>query len=123
MKRPNEDDELEDRPNKILRVLAQPQDRLSRLSDELLLRVLSFVPITTLNICQRYEMSLVYPELRLIPIGFRTGCTKSQQTLNYGKPHTITALSVRELLKYPVPPLTTCLILRNCQNGSTKQLW
>lgn len=28
-------------------------DQLSRLSDELLLRILSYVPVTTLNVCQR----------------------------------------------------------------------
>ena len=51
MKRPREEETVEDRPEKRLR--APSVDRLSRLSDELLLRVLSFVPVPTLNTCQR----------------------------------------------------------------------
>ncbi|KAE9962193.1 hypothetical protein BLS_000675 [Venturia inaequalis] len=49
-KRPRED-ESDIRPAK--RARSTSKDTLSRLSDELLLRVLSFLPITDLNICQR----------------------------------------------------------------------
>lgn len=56
MKRQREEETVEDRPEKRLRVPSL--DRLSPLSDELLLRILCFVPVTTLNICQRVSQRL-----------------------------------------------------------------
>jgi hypothetical protein len=50
-KRALDDDESEERPGK--RQKAQTSDLLSSLSDELLLRILSNLSITTLNVCQR----------------------------------------------------------------------
>ena len=35
-----------------------PVDRLSSLSNELLLHILSFLPISSLSVCQRYTLSL-----------------------------------------------------------------
>jgi len=36
------------------RLRASSIDRLSRLSDELILRILSYVPVSQLVVCQRY---------------------------------------------------------------------
>jgi hypothetical protein len=38
--------------------VTSPLDRLSSLSDELLLHVLSFLPISSLNVCQRYDTNV-----------------------------------------------------------------
>lgn len=51
MKRPFEEDVTSGYAQKRLRV--DSTDRLSSLSDELLLRVLSNLSVTTLNLCQR----------------------------------------------------------------------
>ncbi|KAF2180257.1 hypothetical protein K469DRAFT_730258 [Zopfia rhizophila CBS 207.26] len=51
MKRAHGGEGFDERPAKLHRALTV--DTLSQLSDELLLRILSYVPITTLNICQR----------------------------------------------------------------------
>jgi hypothetical protein len=50
MKRTREDADYSEQPAKVRRVPAI--DRLSKLSDELLVRILSFVPIPTLLVCQ-----------------------------------------------------------------------
>lgn len=51
MKRVREDYDGETHPAKVRRVIKL--DRLSKLSDELLVRILSFVPVDTLLVCQR----------------------------------------------------------------------
>lgn len=38
----------------------RPVDRLSRLSNELLLHILSFLPVSSLNVCQRYIYTLIF---------------------------------------------------------------
>jgi hypothetical protein len=43
----------EEHPTKVRRVIKI--DRLSKLSDELLVRILSFVPVDSLLVCQRYQ--------------------------------------------------------------------
>jgi hypothetical protein len=53
MKRVREDYVGEPRPAKVRRVIKF--DRLSKLSDELLVRILSCVPVDTLLVCQRYH--------------------------------------------------------------------
>lgn len=50
-KRPHAGSQTDERPAKIAR--PDTVDHLSLLSDELLLRILSFVPISTLSLCQR----------------------------------------------------------------------
>jgi hypothetical protein len=45
--------ESNDRSSK--RMKPSATDRLSKLSDELILRVLSFLPVSQLVICQRYD--------------------------------------------------------------------
>jgi hypothetical protein len=52
MKRAREEEGVEERPRKILRVPAI--DRISNLSDELLVRILSFGTVSDLLTCQRY---------------------------------------------------------------------
>ena len=52
MKRAREGNDESERPRKVIRVPAV--DRLSRLSDELLVRILSFSSVPTLLTCQRY---------------------------------------------------------------------
>ena len=47
---------LEERPAKRSRRASLPQDHLSGLSDELLLRILSFLPPIKLTECQRYVL-------------------------------------------------------------------
>lgn len=51
MKRSREEESHDEHPAKVRR-LSRP-DRLSRLSDELLVRILSFVPVPSLLVCQR----------------------------------------------------------------------
>ena len=51
-----------ERPTKHLR--ASSLDRLSRLSDELILRVLSYLPVSQLVVCQRY-VSVTKPRIPL----------------------------------------------------------
>lgn len=47
-------------PKRIRDVQDSPVDRLSSLSNELLLNILSFLPIESLNVCQRFAESLQY---------------------------------------------------------------
>lgn len=47
-------------PKRIRDVQDYPVDRLSSLSNELLLNILSFLPIDSLNVCQRFAESLQY---------------------------------------------------------------
>jgi hypothetical protein len=54
MKRTREEEDVGDRPTKILRGPAE--DRLSKLSDELFVRILSFGSVSTLLVCQRYVL-------------------------------------------------------------------
>ncbi|KAK1912457.1 hypothetical protein P3342_010059 [Pyrenophora teres f. teres] len=56
MKRAHEDDDGGERPAKAQR-LSKP-DRISRLSEELLVRILSFVPVSSLLRCQRVSKKL-----------------------------------------------------------------
>jgi len=121
MKRPRECDEPDKRPSKLIRVLAR--DRLSNLSDELLLRILSFVPVATLNICQRYGNLRISAGYRLTGEGFPIGCMRLQSIPNYGKQRTITVLFAREPLKFPAPPPTICAIRQNYPNGLMKLTW
>jgi hypothetical protein len=51
MKRAREDENDGENPAKICRVTRI--DTLSKLSDELLVRILSFVPVSSLLLCQR----------------------------------------------------------------------
>lgn len=52
MKRVRESDDDIENPSKVRRV--SRNDILSRLSDELLVRILSFIPVSSLLVCQRY---------------------------------------------------------------------
>ncbi|KAJ4289723.1 hypothetical protein N0V90_011053 [Kalmusia sp. IMI 367209] len=51
MKRAREDDGWSEQPRKVRRIPAT--DRISNLSDEILVRILSFVPVPSLLLCQR----------------------------------------------------------------------
>jgi hypothetical protein len=64
MKRAREDCDGcdEEHPAKVRRVIKI--DTLSKLSDELLVRILSFVPVDSLLVCQRYQSCSVYRMLR-----------------------------------------------------------
>ncbi|KAF2660213.1 hypothetical protein K491DRAFT_589730 [Lophiostoma macrostomum CBS 122681] len=55
-KRARDTDDTGDRPTKLLRVPSD--DRLSRLSDELLVRILSYTSVSTLIVCQRTSKKL-----------------------------------------------------------------
>jgi hypothetical protein len=58
-KRRRDDTQLGLPPTKRYRDTAtSPLDRLSSLSDELLLHILSFLPISGLNVCQRYGINV-----------------------------------------------------------------
>ena len=58
-KRPREDTHLDGSLAKRARDATMGRvDRLSSLSDELLLHILSFLPVSSLNVCQRYERPL-----------------------------------------------------------------
>jgi len=64
MKRAHDGDEENEPPAKVQRLLHP--DRLSRLSEELLVRVLSFIPVPSLLVCQRLVRSSegsIEPEL------------------------------------------------------------
>lgn len=56
MKRGRDEDDAGEHSAKIHRI--SKIDNLSKLSDELLVRVLSFVPVPALLICQRYVREL-----------------------------------------------------------------
>jgi len=56
MKRTREGDDHENHPAKVRRV--SRVDTLSKLSDELLVRILSFIPVPSLLVCQRYVLIL-----------------------------------------------------------------
>ena len=91
--------QTDERPAKIAR--PDSVDRLSLLSDELLLRILSFVPISTLSLCQR-QVGLP-PVLRLrklIYIGFLVSSALLRAIRNYGRLHTTTASFAPEHLGY-----------------------
>ena len=55
-KRAREEDGLEDSPAS-KRMRLSSVDRLSKLSDELILRVLGSLPVSQLVVCQRYVIS------------------------------------------------------------------
>lgn len=50
MKRARDENDSSEQPAKVRRI----SDRLSKLSDELLIRILSFVPVPSLLLCQGY---------------------------------------------------------------------
>jgi hypothetical protein len=50
------DDDNDGQSFKRVRIPSENVDRLSRLSDELILRVFSCLPISDLNTCQRYAI-------------------------------------------------------------------
>jgi hypothetical protein len=52
-KRVRDEDVLEDAPAS-KRIRPSSVDRLSKLSDELILRVLSYLPVSQLVVCERY---------------------------------------------------------------------
>ena len=52
-KRVRVEDDLDDAPSP-KRVRSSSTDRLSNLSDELILRVLGYLPVSQLVVCQRY---------------------------------------------------------------------
>ena len=100
MKRAYEDCDGERRPTKVRRVLNV--DRLSELSDELLVRILSFVPVESLLVCQRYRVDFLLPDSTLTVSDCRRSSVGSHSTLNYGKPHTIEYLFFHERHASPV---------------------
>jgi hypothetical protein len=57
MKRAYEGDDDGEHPAKVQRLLNP--DKLSKLSEELLVRILSFLPVPSLLVCQRYVKSLL----------------------------------------------------------------
>jgi hypothetical protein len=52
MKRAHEQGSVKEHPAKLRRIATS--DRLSKLSDELFVRILSFLPVPSLLLCQRY---------------------------------------------------------------------
>ncbi|KAF1979223.1 hypothetical protein BU23DRAFT_642493 [Bimuria novae-zelandiae CBS 107.79] len=58
MKRVREEEDHSDQPAKVRRI--QACDRLSKLSDELLIRILSFVPVPSLLLCQRISKKFTH---------------------------------------------------------------
>lgn len=66
-------------------------DRLSSLSDELLLNILSYLPISSLNVCQRYGESFgtLIKWLLTFQADCHVGSTLLVETLNSGKDNTI----------------------------------
>jgi hypothetical protein len=69
MKRVREDCDGDTHPAKVRRVIKF--DRLSKLSDELLLHILSFVPVDALLVCQRYHSNFFLSHILLTPSGCR----------------------------------------------------
>jgi hypothetical protein len=74
MKRAREDCDGEEHPAKVRRLANT--DQLSKLSDELLVRILSFVPVTSLLVCQRYVSFLAEgSNARILTLqGYRRSC-------------------------------------------------
>jgi hypothetical protein len=58
MKRAREEEDVDDRPAKVQRF--SKLDRLSRLSEELLVRILTFIPVPSLLVCQRYNTHPIF---------------------------------------------------------------
>lgn len=50
--REGDEDDFDEPPSKVCRTINV--DRFSKLSDEVLVRILSFLPISSLLVCQRY---------------------------------------------------------------------
>lgn len=119
MKRALEEVDNGEHPSKSRR-LSKP-DRLSRLSDELLVRVLSFVPIASLLVCQRYKHLNEVPQPTLTFSGYRRSLVASRSTPNSGKLHIIAPSSSRAPLAFPAsrtpPPRTDFTILRDYPSG------
>lgn len=69
-----------------------PVDRLSCLSNELLLHILSFLPVSSLNVCQRYLYSYCRRPLGVfadLPLqGYHIASMLLVGTLRYGKGNT-----------------------------------
>jgi len=69
-----------------------PVDRLSRLSNELLLHILSFLPVSSLNVCQRYAPFVISLSLRsfadLLQTGYHIAFMPLVGTPRYGKGNT-----------------------------------
>lgn len=71
--------------------VTSPLDRLSSLSDEILLHILSFLPISSLNVCQRYVPSFgfICRFLPTLSVDCPIDSTLSQAILSFGNDSTI----------------------------------
>ena len=124
MKRTRDDGEYCEQPEKVRRIDAQ--DRISKLSDEILVRILSFATVPTLLICQRYIYFQYFYicDCTKISIEFLRNSAVWQSTQSCGSLLTTKLLSCRGQHEYrasemPVPPPIICDIPRNFRNGWT----
>ena len=95
-KRVRDEDVLEDVPSS-KRMRPSSVDRLSKLSDELILRVLANLPVSQLVVCQRYVcISCLFYEQRAELLDSHTNTISSLEMANYGSLTITTALSDHE---------------------------
>jgi len=124
MKRAREDCDGELAPPKVRRVINF--DRLSKLSDELLVRILSFVPVNSLLVCQRYHPNPLHLKSALTSSGCQRSSAASLSIPSFGKLHTIGDLSFRAHPAYQesrtLAPPTGSTTLRGCRNGSMMEI-
>lgn len=124
MKRAREDCDGELPPPKVRRVINF--DRLSKLSDELLVRILSFVPVDSLLVCQRYHINSLHWKSTLTSSGCQRNSAASPSIPSFGKLHTIGDSSSRAHPAYQesrtLAPPTASTTLRGCRNGSTTEI-
>jgi hypothetical protein len=66
MKRARDDGDHSDQPVKVRRVLNV--DRLSKLPNELLIRILAFVPVPSLLLCERFVHDRFHWEIGYLPM-------------------------------------------------------
>lgn len=121
MKRAHDGDDDNEPPTKVQRLLHP--DRLSRLSEELLVRVLSFIPVPSLLVCQRYvrpseESNRTRTNCRA---EYRNGSAACLWILSFGRQPTTAHSFSHGHLAYPVlktlPTLIDYTIPLGCQNG------
>ena len=73
------------------RLCPSSTDHLSRLSDELVLRVLSYLPVSQLVLCQRYVLDCLVYCIHTKDADFRTSTVLLREMASFGKNITTTA--------------------------------
>ena len=102
-KRTREEDDFEDVLPASKRMRPSSVDRLSKLSDELILKAFDYLPASQLVVCQRYvfiSFRRLYQEQRTELSDSHTNTTSSLEMASYGNLSTTTALSGHERVVY-----------------------